>query len=92
MATKSKAYNDGYRDGLNWDLDGYESYEAAASDGGWSYATITAVGSSECARVWGVPKSKIGRSAQWDTACREYDRGVHDAISSPHHAGLPPSA
>jgi hypothetical protein len=92
MTTKSKAYNDGYRDGLNWDLDGYESYEAAASDDGWSDATINAVGSYECARVWGVLRSQIGRSECWDAACREYDRGVRDAISSPHHAGLPPSA
>ena len=84
MAT-SKAYRDGYQDGLNWDLDCYSSYEEAAQDDGWSDATIIAVGPAECARLWGVPEEEIGQTERWAKACRDYDRGVRDAIASSTH-------
>ncbi len=71
------AYKSGLVDGADWDLDGYASvWEAADQPEGWSTATINAVGSTACAREWGVP----AEGEEWEQACYEYDRGVVAAL------------
>jgi hypothetical protein len=86
--TTTKAYRDGYRDGLAWDLDGYETTTALRSaTTGWDEATINAMGSAACAKAWGVPRE----GTAWEAACRDYNRGAHAgalAVQS-RRSGLP---
>ena len=85
------AYESGYRDGLAWDLDGYESVEEVrAARNGWDSATISALGSSVCAEAWGVS----AEGDAWEHACHEYNRGAHAGACAPQEerTGLPPYA
>lgn len=75
----TRAYRDGFEDGLKWDLDGFDSVEAAAAQAkGWDESTINAVGASACARKWGVQEG----GTAWSSACADYNDGVHDALMS----------
>jgi hypothetical protein len=77
MTNTTKAYNDGYNDGLSWDLSGFDSLaEAADQSSGWDESTINALGAGACARRWDVPED----SDAFSDACMEYNRGVVDAI------------
>lgn len=71
------AWDSGYTDGLAWDLSGYDSIEEAASDTGWSDATINAVGRSACAVEWGCGPGL----AWWDEAVAAYEAGCRRAIA-----------
>ena len=73
MKTTTTAHEDGYRDGLAWDLDGYESTaDLRAAIDGWDSATINAFGTAACAKRWGVPDT----GEEWERACREYNAGA----------------
>lgn len=91
VENQSKAYRDGYSDGLAWDLDGFACVEDVQTETeGWDSATINAVGRSKCAEKWGVSEE----GPEWDQACHEYNRGAHVGACAPQEQrnGLPPSA
>lgn len=74
MRVKSKAYRDGYRDGLAWDLDGFRDRDhLLRSPEGWDAATINAMGSAHCAKRWGV--RTVG-GLRWEQACADYNAGA----------------
>jgi hypothetical protein len=78
--TKSKAFQDGYRDGLAWDLDGFATHADVLSEReGWDTATINAAGGGDCAKLWGVPSE----GPEWEKACEEYNAGAHAGASAP---------
>lgn len=78
MNINSKAYRDGLEDGADWGLDGYDSPEAARAERDWATATINALGTTECAKRWGVSESDEGA---WSEAIQEYNAGVIAAVA-----------
>lgn len=85
----SKAYLDGYADGLAWDLDGYDDANEIKPHG-WDDATINAMGTAACAKAWGVP----AEGPDWEQACAKYNAGAYAGATSPQdqRTGLPPRA
>jgi len=76
-ALVTAAYADGVQDGTDWDLDGFDSIEAAARQlDGWDSSAIDAVGSDKLAAIWGVPSE----GPEWSAALDDYNRGVVAAI------------
>lgn len=92
--SNTKAYREGFADGLAWDLDAYETIADVERDrSGWDEATIDAMGLTACVEAWGVPRDTSGEPEPdaWSAACRDYNEGAHaGALSSEHH-GLRPS-
>lgn len=86
---ESKAYQDGLKDGLRWDLDGFASADhIRATPFGWDEATIDANGVDFCANLWGVPNEGYA----WEQACRDYNAGAFAGACAPQdeRSGLPP--
>jgi|HubBroStandDraft_2_1064218.scaffolds.fasta_scaffold00001_138 hypothetical protein len=75
MTTTAAAYAAGLVDGQDWDLTDVDPIPAT----GWDDATINAMGGHACRLAWGVADDESG-DATWGNACREYNRGVVDAI------------
>lgn len=76
----SKAYADGLKDGLEWDLTGYTSIlDLSADTTGWDEATIHAMGASACAEAWGVAEE----GEAWEQACADYNAGCHKGATAP---------
>jgi hypothetical protein len=69
------AYAAGLVDGQDWDLTDVDPIPTT----GWDDATINAMGARACRLAWGVADDENG-DATWGDACREYNRGVVDAI------------
>lgn len=98
MQVMSAAYESGLADGVDWDLDGFDSvHEALAVDPAtWSEATIRAMGYRACAQAWGIAAEEevqtgaaCRQSSAWELAMREYDRGVRAALIE-RNAGVSP--
>lgn len=87
--TKHPAYLDGYNDGLAWDLDGFADLDAVRRERtGWDAATINAIGSTACAKRWGVPSE----GEAWETACEAYNAGAYAGACASERTGKPPRA
>lgn len=73
---RSRAFRAGIRDGLDWDLSGFEtSVDLAGAFTGWDDATISALGSSE---RFLASMGLGGLSPRLFTeACRAYNKGAH---------------
>lgn len=79
-AGKSAAFLDGFSDGSQWDLDGYDSLGSAAEADDFDAATINA-GCTDFATAWGVVRPRGGEETpEWSEACEEYNDGVRAAI------------
>ena len=77
----SKAYECGYIDGLEWDLDGFDDWnDVRHTTDGWAFATISAMGVSECRRAWDVPEED---DDAWSQAIDDYDRGAYRGVTAP---------
>jgi hypothetical protein len=76
-ARLSRAFRAGIDDGLDWDLDGFDTWDAAEAETGWDEATINAMGVSHCAREWRVDEED---EEAWGQACTEYESGVRAAV------------
>jgi hypothetical protein len=77
---KTDAFTDGFNDGVEWDLDGYDGdARSAAADEGFDAATINALGSRKCAARWGVD---VAEGEEWEEACAAYSAGVRAGLLS----------
>ncbi len=90
-SSDSQAYEDGYRDGLAWDLDGFKDNDAVFRHRyGWDTATLNAVGDDDCAKAWGVedPEDRDALMA----AAEDYNRGAYAGAIAPQsrRTGKPP--
>ncbi len=93
MNKRSKAYRDGYSDGLAWDLDGYASHEDVQRTGAnWDEATINAVGRTEFARHLGIAED--ASDDDWSRAIAEYNAGAQAGATAPQdqRSGLCPGS
>jgi hypothetical protein len=89
---KSRAYLDGYADGLAWDLDGFDSRSHLLSQPhGWDEATLNSVSIAHLENAWGV---KQRNSRQWDKATEDYNAGAFAGATAPQsrRTGLPPGS
>src|SRR5258708_5663180 len=86
-AKESKAYQDGYKAGLAWDLDGFKTLAEALSSEGWDASTLNAVSDDEIRRLWGLRRLS---GPAFERACDEYTLGVKAGIQSPEHHGTKP--
>jgi hypothetical protein len=73
-ASSNRAFLDGIKDGLDWDLGGFKTVENIHSSG-WDDATIDALGDDACREAWGIPEGEAGDIA-WREACEAYNRGA----------------
>lgn len=89
-AKRSEAYAAGYSDGLEWDLDGFESHENVVRERyGWDEATINAIGVSAFAAHVGLPEDY--NEDEWEDACEQYNSGAYaGATAKSGRSGLPP--
>ena len=76
-----KAYGDGQSIRTR-DLSDFASPGAVlAARDTWAEAKLQAVGAGSCAKEWGLSERSVqARDAAWSEACREYNRGAHDAL------------
>jgi len=98
LAVRSKAWQEGYQDGLVWDLENFESWDAVAeleSDAravGWDEATISAEGvatfSARLGLVHGWGRREDDQA--WAGACAEYAAGARAGVFSDSFTGTPP--
>jgi len=73
---RSLAYQDGYSDGLAWDLSNYASKAAVRADTkGWDDVTIAQMGAAACRRAWGLKSD--GDESAWARACSDYCAGAY---------------
>ncbi len=69
------AFDRGYEDGLDWDLDGFADWAAVEKQkSGWDEATINALGSDKFAAYCGISETE---GEVWEGACADYNRGAH---------------
>jgi hypothetical protein len=76
-----RAYRDGQTIGHR-DLSDFSSPDSVlAARDTWADANIQALGAGSCAKEWGLSERSVqSRDAAWSEACREYNRGAHDAL------------
>jgi hypothetical protein len=87
------AYEAGLKDGLAWDLDGYDTWaDVDRAREGWDEATINALGSDACREAWGV---NADDDEAWSEAMDAYNRGAYEGATTregrsgllPRHSG-----
>lgn len=86
----SRFYDDGFRDGLAWDLGDYQTIDDVRNDPhGWDCATLEVCGRRMCADVWGIDPDD---DEAFDEAARDYNAGAHAGALAPQEerTGLPP--
>lgn len=76
-----RAYRDGQNIGTR-DLSDFASPNAVlAARDTWAEARIQTLGAGSCAKEWGLSERCVqSRDAAWSEACREYNRGAHEAL------------
>lgn len=87
----NQAYTVGYSDGLNWDLDGFETIEEVMENPeGWSTATIQALGHARFCEEVGLPVD--ASDEDFEQVCADYEEGCVAGALSPQdkRTGLPP--